>query len=192
MQANHTALPSKQGAQTPTPAKSPAIIFSLPSRLCLRNLVSKLRNCLWSSMAVIHHAKPKPSRPNRCRPIYDAPGPLSFLAANPFRVAPPHVEVGSPVHRVFVLSLVFQPFSSNGPNGSYSFRGRESRSQHCLAPVTTGPFWLQTICITSSRFEVNPERAGYRPLSATCDVLACCTLQSGRHSLRDPPTNDSI
>src|SRR5258706_15837208 len=104
----------------PTPPESPASFF--PSlRLCLRNLVSKHAQLPLVEHGRIHHANQNLFDRTVAEPIDDA---LDSFRRNPSAWLSRMINVGSAIHRVRRVALVFQP-SQHGPNGRFLERTRK-------------------------------------------------------------------
>src|SRR5258708_4817263 len=152
----------------PTPPESPASFF--PSlRLCLRNLVSKHTQLPLVEHGRIHHANQNLFDRTVAEPIDDA---LDRFRRNPSAWLRRMVDVGSPVHRVCRVALVFQP-SQHGPNGRFLQRTRKPFTHGLGRYRTVGPNQLHYLS-----FEVTQCGQAIVHYLLPCDVCPAVTLRS--------------
>src|SRR6478672_9621097 len=150
-------------SEAPTPPESPALFF--PSlRLCLRNLVGKHTQLPLVEHGRIHHANQNLFDRTVAEPIDDA---LDSFRRNPSARLGRMIDVGSPIHGVRRVALVFQP-SQHGPDGRFLKRTRKSFTYGLSRYRTAGPNQLHYLSFEVTQF-------GQAVIHfATLRVLPCC------------------
>src|SRR5467141_1845807 len=155
----------------PTPPESPASFF--PSlRLCLRNLVGKHTQLPLVEHGCIHHANQNLFDRTVAEPIDDA---LDRFRRNPSAWLRRMVDIGSPVHRVGRVALVFQP-SQHGPNGRFLERTRKPFTHRLGRYRAAGPNQLHYLS-----FEVTQFGQALIHFLLPCAFCLLVTLQSVAH-----------
>src|SRR6266404_1754371 len=155
----------------PTPPESPASFF--PSlRLCLRNLVSKHTQLPLVEHGRIHHANQDLFDRTVAEPIDDA---LDRFRRNSSAWLRRMVDIGSPVHRVCRVALVFQP-SQHGPNGRFLQRTRKPFTHGLGRYRAVGPNQLHYLS-----FEVSQFGQALIHFLLPCEFCLLVTLQSVAH-----------
>src|SRR5882762_6556450 len=159
------------GSAAPTLPESPALFF--PSlRFCLRNSVGKHAQLPLVEHGCIHHADQDLLDGTVAEPIDDA---LDRFRRNPSAWLGRMVDIGSPVHRVCRVALVFQP-AQHGPNGRFLQRTRKPFTHGLGRYRTVGPNQLHYLS-----FEVTQSGQVIVHYLLPCDVWPAVTLQSVAH-----------
>src|ERR1700682_1253414 len=159
----------------PTPPESPASFF--PSlRLCLRNLVGKHTQLPLVEHSCIHHANQHLFDRTVAEPVDDA---LDGFRRNPSAWLRRMVDIGSPIHRVRGVALVFQP-SQHGPNGRFLQRTRKPFTHGLGRHRTVGPNQLHYLSFEVTQCGQAIVHLGYLA------ILSCCNATERRTRSRDP------
>src|SRR5882757_8069219 len=135
------------GNAAPTPPESPASFF--PSlRFGLRNLVGQHAQLPLVEHGRVHHADQNLLDGTVAEPVDDA---LDGFRRNPSAWLSRMVDIGSPIHRVRGVALVFQP-SQHGPNRRFLERPRKPFTHGLGRYRRVGPNQLHYLSFEVAQF----------------------------------------
>ena len=147
IQANPHDASEKQRAQRQLRKNRQHHFFPL-LRLCFRNLVGKRSQLPLVEHGRIHHANQNLFDRAVAEPIDDT---LDGFCRNPSAWFSRLVDIGSPVHRVCRVALVFQS-SQHGPNRRFLERTRKPLTHGLGRYRTVGPNQLHYLSFEVTQF----------------------------------------